>query len=81
VQDWTVEQVCQWLMHALDNHTEEYTKLFREHKVDGAKLLELSGPQMKQIGIVDAIDRDTLKRKLRELCAADKKVLRARQPT
>lgn len=79
VQDWTIEQVCQWLMHAIDSHAETYAKLFRQQNVDGARLLELTGIQLKQMGVVDVIDRDTLKRKLKELRLADKKLLRSRK--
>nr|CAD7571359.1 unnamed protein product [Timema californicum] len=63
VVDWSVEQVCQWLL-ALG--LEQHTPKFRDQQVAGVILLQLESRDFKQLG-VNGDDKNRLKRKLKEL--------------
>ncbi|XP_055323021.1 neurabin-1 isoform X10 [Sitodiplosis mosellana] len=63
VQEWTKEQVCQWLL-ALG--LEQHTPKFLEHGVEGGALLQLDSRDLKILGI-GGDDKRLFKRKLKEL--------------
>ena len=76
-QEWTVDQVCQWL--ALDTRLERYIDSFRKFGISGHTLLQMRNDNFQALGIFDDTDRATLKRRLRELKAADHKIQQERQ--
>ena len=76
-QEWTVDQVCQWL--ALDTRLERYIDSFRKFGIGGHTLLQMRNDNFQALGIFDDADRATLKRRLRELKAADQKIQQERQ--
>lgn len=76
-QEWTIDQVCQWL--ALDTRLERYIQSFRQFNISGHTLLQMRNENFQALGIYDDTDRATLKRRLRELKAADQKIQQERQ--
>ncbi|KAL5292958.1 PPP1R9A family protein [Megaselia abdita] len=69
VIEWSVDQVCQWLLvNALDHHMPK----FKEHGVQGGALLQLDSRDFKILGVTGD-DKSRLKRRLKELKAGIEK--------
>ncbi|CAL1534489.1 unnamed protein product [Lymnaea stagnalis] len=66
ITDWNVEHVCHWLI-ALD--MDKYTSSFREKHVTGSQLLLLDSSKLKTLGVASSKDRETLKKKIKEIKA------------
>ncbi|XP_064647076.1 uncharacterized protein LOC135499942 isoform X3 [Lineus longissimus] len=67
VTDWTVDQVCQWLICLEMDH---YKPQFTMEAVDGRGLLALDGNKLKGLGVQNSNDRSLLKKKIKELKTA-----------
>ncbi|CAH2004152.1 unnamed protein product [Acanthoscelides obtectus] len=63
VNDWTKEQVCQWLVHV---GMEQHVQKFAELQVNGGALLLLTSADFKILGI-SSDDKNRLKRRIKEL--------------
>uniref|UniRef100_A0A2C9M306 SAM domain-containing protein n=1 Tax=Biomphalaria glabrata TaxID=6526 RepID=A0A2C9M306_BIOGL len=64
INEWSVEHVCHWLAA---NDFEKYSAAFREKNLTGSQLLLLDSSKMKALGISTSKDRDTLKKKIKEV--------------
>ncbi|BFZ22046.1 hypothetical protein BsWGS_25085 [Bradybaena similaris] len=64
ITDWSTEHVCHWLT-SLD--FDKYTASFREKNVTGSQLLHLDTSKLKTVGVVSSKDRETLKKKIKEM--------------
>uniref|UniRef100_A0AAR5P3K6 Neurabin-1 n=1 Tax=Dendroctonus ponderosae TaxID=77166 RepID=A0AAR5P3K6_DENPD len=63
VNDWTKDQVCQWLLQiGMDEHLQKFAEL----QVNGSALLLLTTTDFKILGIANE-DKHRLKRKIKEL--------------
>ncbi|XP_066517065.1 neurabin-1 [Hoplias malabaricus] len=73
--EWTVQQVCHWLMGMnMEQHTAEFTA----KGVDGKQLMELDSSKLKGLGVSSHRDRSTIKRKLRNMKKAQEKLEKQR---
>ncbi|XP_014681130.1 PREDICTED: uncharacterized protein LOC106821010 [Priapulus caudatus] len=70
VTDWSVAQVCQWLM-ALE--LEQYIPEFSGKNVDGNQLLMLDSSKLKSLGVTDSNDRAKLKKRIKDVRAGFEK--------
>ncbi|CAG5119190.1 unnamed protein product, partial [Candidula unifasciata] len=64
ITEWSTEHVCLWLT-SLD--FDKYTVSFREKSVTGSQLLHLDTSKLKTVGVVSSKDRETLKKKIKEM--------------
>jgi len=71
VQEWSVEQVCEWLKRI---GMEEYEGVFRSNKIDGYSLLELTQDLLKDMEITAVGHRVRIMKQIEELKrASDRK--------
>ncbi|XP_076458534.1 LOW QUALITY PROTEIN: uncharacterized protein LOC143292231 [Babylonia areolata] len=70
ITEWSTEHVCHWLL-ALE--MEKYKPLFTDKNITGSQLLLLDSSKLKMLGVVSAKDRETLKKKIKELRVAAEK--------
>ncbi|CAJ1079393.1 neurabin-1 isoform X1 [Xyrichtys novacula] len=76
VSDWTINQVCHWLMGM---NMDQYTPEFTAKGVDGQQLLQLDSDKLKALGVSSQSDRSTIKKKLKEMRKAQEKLEKQRE--
>nr|XP_032801586.1 neurabin-1-like isoform X1 [Petromyzon marinus] len=76
VEEWTSQQVCQWLMVL---GMQQYTQQFEEKNVTGEYLLQLDINKLKALGVTDVSDRTIIKKKLKDLKMAIEKERKAQE--
>ncbi|XP_076159762.1 uncharacterized protein ppp1r9alb isoform X1 [Alosa pseudoharengus] len=64
LSEWTIQQVCQWLMAM---NMDEYIAEFTTRGVDGQKLMNLDSSKLKELGVSSHRDRSTLKKRLKDM--------------
>ncbi|KAL8564243.1 hypothetical protein ACOMHN_050854 [Nucella lapillus] len=70
VADWSTEQVCGWLVAV---EMERYAPLFTDKNVTGNQLMLMDSSKLKTLGVMSTKDRETLKKKIKELKVAAEK--------
>ncbi|XP_061698196.1 neurabin-1 isoform X4 [Syngnathoides biaculeatus] len=76
VSEWTIQQVCHWLMGM---NMEQYTAEFTAKGVDGQQLLQLDSDKLKVLSVYSQSDRATIKKKLKEMRKAQEKLEKQRE--
>jgi hypothetical protein len=70
IEDWSCEQVAQWLIIA---DMSLYADSFLKNGIDGEKLVGLDNSKLKTLGVKIQKDRDLIKTKVKDMKADDKK--------
>ncbi|XP_051468557.1 neurabin-1 isoform X3 [Apus apus] len=76
VQEWSVQQVSNWLMSL---NLEQYVSEFSAQNINGEHLLQLDGSKLKALGIASSQDRAIIKKKLKEMKASLEKARKAQE--
>eukprot|EP00057_Strongylocentrotus_purpuratus_P012831 XP_011667305.1 PREDICTED: neurabin-1 isoform X6 [Strongylocentrotus purpuratus] len=76
VWDWNTTHVSQWLMA---NNLAQYINDFSANSINGQMLLQLDGARLKTIGVTNTNDKNTFKKKVKELKACVEKEKKAQQ--
>ncbi|XP_071487704.1 uncharacterized protein [Diadema antillarum] len=76
VWDWNTTHVSQWLMA---NNLAQYINDFSANSVNGQALLQLDGTRLKTLGVTNSNDKNTFKKKVKELKAIVEKEKKAAQ--
>uniref|UniRef100_A0A3Q3MAB7 SAM domain-containing protein n=1 Tax=Mastacembelus armatus TaxID=205130 RepID=A0A3Q3MAB7_9TELE len=74
VSSWTTQQVCQWLRGL---NMEQYVPEFSARDIDGEQLLQMDGNKLKGLGVLSSSDRNTLKRRIKDIQSAAEKERKA----
>ncbi|KAG5263091.1 hypothetical protein AALO_G00282450 [Alosa alosa] len=74
VSSWSTQQVCQWLRGL---NMEQYVPEFTDQDIDGEQLLQMDSTKLKGLGVVNSSDRNTLKRRIKDIHAAAEKERKA----
>ncbi|KAJ6666641.1 hypothetical protein lerEdw1_020365, partial [Lerista edwardsae] len=64
VQEWTVQQVSNWLMSL---NLEQYVPEFSAQNINGERLIQLDGTKLKALGMTSSQDRAVIKKKIKEM--------------
>ncbi|XP_030065060.1 neurabin-1 [Microcaecilia unicolor] len=64
ISDWTVQQVCQWL---IGMNMEQYIAEFTTKNIDGQQLMLLDSDKLKTLGVSSQSDRAMIKKKIKEI--------------
>ncbi|XP_029461657.1 neurabin-1-like [Rhinatrema bivittatum] len=64
ISDWTVQQVCQWL---IGMNMEQYITEFTTKNIDGQQLMLLDSDKLKTLGVSSQNDRALIKKKIKEI--------------
>ncbi|XP_041467161.1 neurabin-1-like isoform X4 [Lytechinus variegatus] len=76
VWDWNTTHVSQWLMA---NNLAQYINDFSANSINGHALLQLDGAKLKTLGVTNSNDKNTFKKKVKELKACVEKEKKAQQ--
>ncbi|XP_063958031.1 cyclic nucleotide-gated cation channel beta-1-like isoform X2 [Lytechinus pictus] len=76
VWDWNTTHVSQWLMA---NNLAQYINDFSANSINGQALLQLDGAKLKTLGVSNSNDKNTFKKKVKELKACVEKEKKAHQ--
>ncbi|KAF7489363.1 Neurabin-1 [Sarcoptes scabiei] len=63
VTDWSVLDVVEFLKQ---NQLSTYTKKFQEQNITGSRFIQLDGTQLKNLGVISTVDRQLIKKKIKE---------------
>ncbi|XP_076858888.1 neurabin-1 isoform X3 [Brachyhypopomus gauderio] len=76
VSEWTIQQVCHWLMGM---NMDQYTREFTAGGVDGLQLLNLDSDRLRALGVSSQSDRAMIKKKLKDMKKAQEKLEKQRE--
>ncbi|XP_012576355.1 PREDICTED: neurabin-1 isoform X6 [Condylura cristata] len=76
VQEWSVQQVSNWLMSL---NLEQYVSEFSAQNITGEQLLQLDGNKLKALGMTSSQDRAVVKKKLKEMKVSLEKARKAQE--
>lgn len=76
VQEWTVQQVSNWLMSL---NLEQYVPEFSAQNVNGERLFLLDGSKLKALGMTSSQDRAVIKKKIKEMKASIERARKAQE--
>ncbi|XP_066497441.1 neurabin-1 isoform X2 [Hoplias malabaricus] len=76
ISEWTVQQVCHWLMGM---NMDQYTPEFTTKGIDGQQLLNLDSDKLKVLGVSSQSDRAMIKKKLKDMKKAQDKLEKQRE--